>query len=415
MFFFLYNISIYLYGCAIQCMSIFNPKAKLWKEGRRNWEKKLKSHFNTPKKVIWMHVASLGEFEQGRPLMEKIKKDFPGHFLLVSFFSPSGYEIRKNYRGADYICYLPLDTPRNARKFVEIAQPKLTIFVKYEFWFNFMKALRKQQSKTIFIATTFRANQYFFQWYGKAALSQIAKVDRMHVQNEFSAKLLAKHNFENVTISGDTRFDRVAEIMESSDGIPEIEKWINQRVCIVAGSTWPEDERLLFNWFKKQDDKLCLIIAQHHIDAERIIQNSTNDKQLKVKLFSDPDFVYDVDANILVIDNIGLLAKLYRYADFTYIGGGFGEGIHNILEAAVYGKAVVFGPNNKKFNEAQALIKSGGAISIGNQSDLNKVFDLLLNNPDERKIKGQLCASFVQENRGATTKIMNDIHELLQD
>lgn len=414
MFFFIYNIVIGLYGLAIRCAAPFNVKAKQWVMGRKNWRSKLSKAIIPNKKVIWMHVASLGEFEQGRPVLDKLKTMYPSHFLLLSFFSPSGYEHRKNYKGVDLVIYMPLDTLSNAKDFVLSIKPELSIFVKYEFWLNHLKVLNQHNLKYIFIAVPLRGSQYFFQWYGKTALALIKNAHTIHVQSDEDIELLLKKNILNASPSGDTRFDRVAAIGHKEIKLEALEKWIDSRKCIVAGSTWPADEELLIDWIEQQKSAVCLIIVPHLVDEVSI-------KKL-INLLGKNSFCLfsklkqnDEKARILIIDQMGLLAQLYHFSHIAYIGGGFGKGIHNILEAAVYGVPVLFGPNYQKFNEAKALIACGGAISISDGQTLSKHLNQLMQDEQLSANLGKINSDYVEKNKGATNKILKNIREIIED
>lgn len=359
-----------------------------------------------------MHCASLGEFEQGRPVLERIRKDFPQYKILLTFFSPSGYEIIKNYTGADLVYYLPVDSKKNAVTFLETVNPTLIIFVKYEFWFHYLNEAKKKNIPVLLISAIFRKEQAFFQWYGSLHRYMLSCFRKIFVQNDSSKKLLANIGLnDNITISGDSRFDRVAGLIENFEPIPLIKLFTGKAKSIVAGSTWKEDEEILQQTFVSFPGTK-LIIAPHEIHQEHL-------QELK-KLFPGAVFFSQLqktnenhtNANCLIIDNIGMLSRLYNYADITYVGGGFSKsGIHNILEAAVYGKPVLFGPNYSKFNEAVDLIKSGAAISIKNSAALKRIFEKLLTDEDYYQSACSTSADYVKDNKGATKKIMDYIQE----
>lgn len=411
-----YDRFIKLYGASVKAAAAFNQKAKLWSEGRKNIFEELTDKFKNEKdRVIWMHCASLGEFEQGRPVLEALKKEFPSRKILLTFFSPSGYEIRKNYKGADWIFYLPLDTKANAQKFIEIVSPSLAIFVKYEYWYNYLNTIHQNKIPAILISAIFRKESIFFKWHGGLHRKMLYFFSHIFVQDEESKTLLSSIiSTSKITVAGDTRFDRVVEIANRFEPIPLIEKFVANKQVIVAGSTWPDDEKAL----KKvlQDEKLLysLIIAPHEISENHI----TFLKSLfpEAKLFSQINKAVDISRQgpkeVLIIDNIGMLSKLYHYSIISYIGGGFNKsGIHNTLEAAVYGKPVIFGPNYKKFGEAVNLIKEGGGYSYNDDNELIKIIFHLQNNKNILKSSGLVAESFVKENTRATEIIMNYIRQ----
>ncbi|MCB0807291.1 MAG: 3-deoxy-D-manno-octulosonic acid transferase, partial [Bacteroidales bacterium] len=364
---FFYNIAIQLYLLLIRLASLFNKKAALWLSGRKNLFTDLSNRIDTKAKYIWIHCASLGEFEQGRPVIEQIRKELPGYKIALSFFSPSGYEVRKNYNGVDLVTYLPIDTPGNARKFIEILNPQLAVFVKYEFWFNYLKALHNKDVAVLIISAIFRKEQHFFKTYGGWFRNQLRNIHRIFVQNQTSAGLLHSIGIENVTISGDTRFDRVADIALQPKKFPVVEKFAEGSKVLLAGSSWPADERFLPSLLKQQE--LKLIIAPHEIHEEHLKSIETMFPEGQIIRFSKATDHNIGSAEVLLIDGIGFLSSLYQYCDIAHIGGGFGKGIHNILEAVTFGKPVVFGPNYRKFNEAVELIQNGGAFTIKDEKE----------------------------------------------
>lgn len=397
--------------------AIFNPKAKKWVAGRKHIFNKLKLAIPEGEKIIWVHCASLGEFEQGRPVIEKIRsasKDENNRCrVLLTFFSPSGYEVRKDYKGADWVFYLPLDGPRNARRFLEIVRPSLAIFVKYEFWYYYLKKTMYRDIPLLLISALFRKEMSFFRWYGSLQRKMLSRFDHLFVQNEASRKLLDEIGLGDITsVSGDTRFDRVMAIAEKFEPIPLIEQFTGTRKLIVAGSTWKEDEELLkeaLPFFTSQNFKL--IIAPHEI-SEKNISSLLDVFPGSIRysgLVKDPGLAA---APCLVIDNIGMLSKLYNYAFCCYVGGGFTRsGIHNVLEAAVYYKPVVFGPNYQKFREAFDLVAAGAAFSVSKKEELT---DRLRALTDENELYSKACekaGNYVKGNAGATQRILNFIQE----
>jgi len=403
----IYSLGIYIYGTFIFMASLFNEKARLLRKGQYQAFKLLKEKVDPNARYAWFHAASLGEFEQGRPVIEQLKKENPETKILLTFFSPSGYEVRKNYTGADIISYLPLDTPRAARQFVNLVNPSKAVFIKYEFWPNYLKALKAKNIPVYSISATFRTNQVFFQWYGKWYRNLLKTFRHIFVQDQNSQDLLLVHGIKNVSIAGDTRFDRVADMGKQAKSIPFIEAFVaGAQKVIVAGSSWPKDEELLVRYLKLHPD-IKLIIVPHEIDYSHITEIS---KLLGGKFirYSEANTENLQTTNCLVVDTIGLLSSIYRYANVAYIGGGFGVGIHNTLEAAVYGIPVVFGPNYQKFREARDLIAISGAFSITNYVELEAQFNRLLKDIQAGKIAGE----YVKNNTGATELIIKEISPL---
>ncbi|MGJ7029829.1 3-deoxy-D-manno-octulosonic acid transferase [Niabella hirudinis] len=413
---FIYSLFLYCYRAGIFIASLFNKKARLWINGRKNWQTRLKQALGDhAAPVIWVHCASLGEFEQGRTILESLKKEYPGYKILLTFFSPSGYEIRKNYAQADWVFYLPLDTRHNARDFVNLVKPALTIFVKYEYWHHLLHALKEKGNPVLLISALFRENAIFFRSYGSFHRSMLRCFTHIFVQDaESRERLTGIVPSGQVTVAGDTRFDRVAQIASGFEPIPAIAAFVHQHpFVIVAGSTWPDDEKHLASYVKLNSTNSILIIAPHEVNDRHI-------KEIKVKfpqalLFSRLKEIHAPKARILIIDNIGMLSRLYYYADITYIGGGFNKsGIHNTLEAAVFGKPVLFGPNYQKFSEARALIKKRGAISYTDENQLIKSIHQLETNTDLRQELGANAGRFVGDHTGATHIIMDYIRENLR-
>jgi len=408
---FLYHLFSGLYPFAIKLASPFNNKAKLWVKGRENVLKKMKSVIKREDQIIWMHCSSLGEFEQGRPVLEKLKDHYTSYKILLTFFSPSGYEVRKNYTGADYIFYLPADSSKNARTFYDIINLKLIIFVKYEFWYYYLQEARKQHLPLLLISAIFRKEQPFFSRYGAFHRSMLSCFTHLFVQNEQSVLLLKRIGFnENVTLSGDTRFDRVIEIAEQAQSNLLIENFCANSSVIVAGSTWLEDDKELAHYVNTRSS-IKFIIAPHNIDLSRLDECKT--------LYKKSIFYSSLNAststeniNTIIVDNVGMLSSLYKYSTISYIGGGFGEdGVHNVLEAAVYGKPVVYGPEYEKFIEASELIECGGGVSINNALELESTFDHLLTNQADFDQRSQASAKYVYSKQGATEKILDFIYK----
>jgi 3-deoxy-D-manno-octulosonic-acid transferase len=411
---FLYNIITLLAAQLLKIVALFSPKMKHFVDGRKTVFQTLANKIQTSDKTIWFHAASLGEYEQGLPVIEAIKKQFPAHKVVVTFFSPSGYEVRKNNATANVTVYLPLDTISNAKQFIALVHPEMAFFIKYEYWPNYLSELKKHQIKTYLISGILRENQAFFKWYGGFYRNALKTFEFFFVQNESSKKLLQSIGFNNVKVSGDTRFDRVVSILERDNSLDFVEQFKDNKTTIVIGSSWPKDESLLVNYINHSSDNVKFIIAPHNIKQDQI-SNLKNQIQKKRILYSENVETRLIasllqEYNVFIIDTIGILTKIYSYADIAYVGGGFGNpGVHNILEPATFGVPIVIGPNYSHFAEATALVNMEGCISIQNQIQLNEAFDLLLNNEDERLEKGHICSTFVQMNKGATKTIMEYI------
>ncbi|WP_242663330.1 3-deoxy-D-manno-octulosonic acid transferase, partial [Flavobacterium psychrophilum] len=393
----------------LKIVAFFSPKIKLFVSGRRTVFATLRSKINLEDKTIWFHAASLGEYEQGLPVIEKIKEHFPAHKIVVTFFSPSGYEIRKTNKVADVTVYLPLDTKSNAQDFLKLVHPEMVFFIKYEYWPNYLHELKKQNIKTYLISGVFREKQSFFKWYGGFYRNALQSFDYFFVQNESSKKLLQSIGFNNVKISGDTRFDRVASVLERDNSLGFIEQFKNNTTTIVIGSSWPKDENLLVNYINKSSNEVKFIIAPHNIKSEQI-QELKKAITKKAVLFTEKENQDLSSFNVFIIDTIGILTKIYSYADIAYVGGGFGNpGVHNLLEPATFGVPIVIGTNFSHFAEATALVNMTGCVSISNQKELNEILDNLIQNPDERFEKGHICSTFVNMNKGATNVVLKHI------
>jgi 3-deoxy-D-manno-octulosonic-acid transferase len=411
---FLYRIFIGIYPIAAWILGFVNPKAKQWHTGRKEILTQIAAALaaNT-KPIIWMHCASLGEFEQGRPVLEGLQKQYPNYSILLTFFSPSGYEVHKNYAGADYIFYLPMDSAGNARKFLNITKPSIAIFVKYEFWHYYLTQLKKLHTPTILIAGIFRKDQLFFKWYGNFYKKLLSCFSAFFVQDKSSASLLHSIGINNeVYLGGDTRFDRVIEIAAAFTPIDPIAHFCTNSLVLVAGSTWFQDDETIAH-FEKVNPNIKFIIAPHDITNQRL-QNCLGLYKNAV-LYSEYVKGFNTapqNVNTLIIDNVGMLSKLYHYATITFIGGGFGaDGIHNCLEAAVHYKPVLFGPVYDKYLEASGLVDAGGAISIQDVLDFERVANQLFSNEADRKKMGQIAGDFVHAHKGASKKIIHYIQE----
>jgi 3-deoxy-D-manno-octulosonic-acid transferase len=389
--------------------SAFNPKARLWIRGRFGWRTRIRNWNTGGKPVAWFHAASLGEFEQGRPLIEKIREKHPECLILLTFYSPSGYEIRKNYPGADLVLYLPLDTSYNARLFVKLANPVFTVFIKYEFWHFYLKELHNTKHPVYLISAIFRPGQSFFRWYGGWFRKNLRFIDYYFVQDKESADLLNQLGITSCRISGDTRFDRVKALSDAAKDIEIARLFSWGHDCLVAGSTWPEDEEFLTHYINKSDPGVRFIIAPHEITPAHILQLISRIKRdftLYSQALQDEQATY-TGKQVLIIDNIGMLSSLYRYGRIAYIGGGFGKGIHNILEAAAFGIPVIFGPNYGKFREARELLSQGGAFSINNYEDLSHTMNSLNSDREAYSKAAQTAGSYVTKNTGATSIVLD--------
>ena len=403
---FFYNIFVFIASIILPFVAIFNKKIKLFVNGRSETFSEISKLKNL--KTIWFHAASLGEFEQARPIIEEIKKKHPDYKILITFFSPSGYEIRKNYNLADVICYLPLDSKSNARKFVKEVNPTLAIFIKYEFWPNLLNELKVKEVPTILVSGILRENQLFFKTYGGFMKQSLKAFHHFFVQDENSKKLLNSINLENVTVAGDTRFDRVSKILEQNNSLDFINEFKNNNYTIVAGSTWQEDEELLVDYINNkalEDEKF--IIAPHNIKQEAIVELQKSFKKNTV-LYSEPRHDLNLkEYQVFIIDTIGILTKIYAAANVAYVGGGLKTGLHNILEPATFGIPVVIGNKYDKFKEAVDLVKIGGCISIKNKEEFTESFINLKKDKNFRKLTGVINKRYIQDNLGATKLIMN--------
>ena len=406
---FLYNLIVVFASQVVKLLAVFSPKIKLFVDGRKEVFTILQNKIAPNDKTIWFHAASLGEYEQGLPVIEKIKIKYPNHKIVVTFFSPSGYEVRKNNTVADATVYLPLDTKSNAKKFIQAIHPELVFFIKYEYWPNYLNELQKLNIKTYLISGIFRKNQAFFKGYGGFYRNALKTFDYFFVQNESSKKLLQSIGFNNVKISGDTRFDRVLSILERDNSLDFIEQFKDNKTTIVIGSSWPKDEKILVNYINNAPDNVKFIIAPHNIKSEQI-QELKNSITQKTILFSEKENQNLSEFQIFIIDTIGILTKIYSYADIAYVGGGFGTaGLHNILEPATFGVPIIIGPNYSNFAEAIALVHQEGCVSVSNSNELYEALDNLISNEDIRHEKGHICATFVQMNKGATEVILKHI------
>ncbi|MBU1009018.1 MAG: 3-deoxy-D-manno-octulosonic acid transferase [Bacteroidetes bacterium] len=405
----------YFYTCFVQLYRFsaflaapFNSKAKKWVSGRKNIFITLSTAAQKHEHWIWFHAASLGEFEQGRPLIESIKSQHPQYHILLTFFSPSGYEIRKDYPLADCVAYLPADTAKNAERLLTMFKPEAAFFIKYEFWFNYIEALHRHQIPLFYISAKFRAGQHFFRWYGAWFRKQLSYITHLFLQDENSARLLQAIGIKNFTVTGDTRFDRVVSLARQVNRFPQIEQFKHDHPLLIAGSTWPPDEALLLKLIGKLPEHYRLIIAPHDV-AESHIKQLTS--QLPVSYQRYSSFDASKACRILIIDSIGILSQLYQYADFVYIGGGFGVSIHNIQEPITFGCPVIFGPKYQRFSEAVDLVQSGGAFRVRSANELVDIALRFVSDPGFRQQASVICKSYVGQQQGATDRIIQALSQ----
>ena len=403
----IYNLAMYILELGVKLAALFSDKPAKMVKGYREVFDLLQRKIDRNAQYIWFHAASLGEFEQGRPLIERIRKEYPQYKILQTFFSPSGYEVRKNYDGADIVCYLPIDTPSNVKKFVDLVNPCMVFFVKYEFWQNYLNTLNKKGVPVYSVSSIFRPNQIFFRWYGKGYQQVLKTFAHLFVQNEESKQLLAGIGVNNTTVVGDTRFDRVLDICAAAKQLPLVQKFKGDALTFVAGSSWGPDEDIFIKYFNAHPE-MKLIIAPH-------VVNDSHLKEIESKLqrscvrYTKATEENVQQADCLIIDCYGLLSSIYRYGEISYIGGGFGVGIHNVLEAAVYGIPVIFGPNNKKFREAQHLLANKGGFEINDYEDFEQLMNKFLGDEAYLKQSGKAAGDYVKGNAGAMEKIMKRV------
>lgn len=390
-------------GCNIA--ALFNKKVRTMMRGHHDTWRILRRQIGTSR-YVWFHAASLGEFEQGRPLMERLRREHPERKILLTFFSPSGYEVRKNYAGADVICYLPFDTPFNAIKFVKMARPEAAYFIKYEFWRNYIDILHRNNVPVYSVSSIFRPGQIFFRWYGRNYARVLHRMTHLYVQDEASKQLLAGIGVNQVTVVGDTRFDRVIDIRNAAKPLPLVERFAGCWRVLVAGSSWQPDEDIIISYFNTHPN-LRLVLAPHVVSEDHLRQIESKLQRPYVR-YSTATPKSVAEADCLIIDCYGLLSSIYRYATVAYVGGGFGVGIHNVPEAAVYGVPVIIGPNNKKFREAQALLANGGCREIHSAADFAAIMDRFLSDKDELSRAGQAADDYIKQNAGATAVIAKD-------
>ena len=405
----MYNLVIYLYLLGVVIYSRFNEKVRMMWRGEREAFRILREKVDPNAKYVWFHAASLGEFEQGRPLIERLRKEHPEYKILLTFFSPSGYEVRKNYEGADIICYLPLDTITNARRFLRLVQPVAAFFIKYEFWYNYLHILKHRGVPVYSVSSIFRPEQVFFKWYGRQYRRVLNCFTHFFVQNEISKELLAKIHITNVTVVGDTRFDRVLQIKEAAKQLPIVEAFKQNDQVFVAGSSWAPDEEIFIPYFKKHPE-WKMIIAPHVIGEEHLRQIEKLLEGRKVVRYTEATETDARNADFLIIDCFGLLSSIYHYGEIAYVGGGFGVGIHNVLEAAVWDVPVFFGPNNQRFQEAQGLKAAGGGFDFETAEAFKQQMDIFLTDAEKLRTAGVQAGKFVQSLAGATEKVLSCVN-----
>ncbi len=408
----MYSLIIHLYAFFIELISPFHKKARLMRLGQWKTNGILREKIDRNAKYIWFHASSLGEFEQGRPLIEKIKAEHPEYKILLTFFSPSGYEVRKNYGGADVVCYLPFDTPYRVKKFLDLSKPVMAIFIKYEFWDNYLSELKRRNIPVYIVSAIFRKEQLFFKWYGGMYRKVLSYFTHIFVQDDASRELLSKYGVTNVSVFGDTRFDRVQDVYKNTKQVPMVDLFVNNnrsdnQLTMVAGSSWQQDEEVYLNYFNEHPE-LKLIIAPHEIHKDHLMHIESMLKRPSIRLSEATE--KDIKGkSCLIVDSFGLLSSIYRYGDLAYIGGGFGAGIHNVLEAAVYGIPVIFGPKYQKFKEARDLLQVGGAFSITDEKTFESKMEELSTYRDLLEAAGAAAGDFVKSNIGATNRIISSI------
>ncbi|MGY6649253.1 3-deoxy-D-manno-octulosonic acid transferase [Wenyingzhuangia sp. IMCC45574] len=412
----LYNISTHLATNTLRIVALFNPKMKLFVEGRKESFPKIENQIDSTKPVFWIHAASLGEFEQGRPIIEEIKKEYPHYQIVVTFFSPSGYEVRKNYNLADAVCYLPMDTASNAKKWIASLKPNLAVFIKYEFWPNYLFELQKHKIPTLLVSGIFNEGQIYFKPLGGLMRKAFKAFTHFFVQDETSKSLLATINFTNATIAGDTRFDRVQKLLDANEKLDFINEFVGDSYLLVAGSTWPEDEVQLVEYINKHaKENEKFILAPHNV-KEGQIQELKESLEKKTILFTEKEGKALADYQVFIVDTYGILSKIYAYANVAYVGGGYTKsGVHNTLEAATYGLPIVIGPNFKKFKEVQDLVALEGITSVDNTQNLVSFLTEIRDNEVVRDQKATITKNYVTQNLGATNTIMQTIHQILKN
>ena len=409
---FIYNLLISVVWLGLNLISLFNEKIRLFVTGRRETFEILRRSIKDGNQVIWIHAASLGEYEQGLPILERLKKEYPEHKILLTFFSPSGYEVKKNSSPADVVAYLPMDSKSNVKRFLDIANPSIAIFIKYEIWPNYLQELQKRSIPTLLISALFSKRQIFFKSYGGFMRKSLKSFHHFFVQDENSKGLLQNLGFTNMTVSGDTRFDRVSQILERDNQLDFMQTFKQDKTCFVAGSTWPEDEKILVEYINSSSTAFKFVLAPHTMKASQMdkLVNSISKKVLK---YSEIDSNEVSSADVLIIDTIGLLTKIYSYADIAYVGGGFATGLHNTLEPAVFGIPVIIGPQYQGYKEAEALVEKKGIIPIDSFDSFKTVLTRFTENPQLVESTGKINANYIKQNQGASNRIIAHIQSIL--
>lgn len=403
--YFLYNIVVLTAQFFLRIIALFNKKMSLFIDGRKESFKKIEDVISSDDRTIWVHASSLGEFEQGRPIIERLKENFSNHKIVLTFFSPSGYEVQKNFKGADVVCYLPLDTSSNVRKFIKLVRPEMAILVKYEFWPNLLRELDRNSIDTILVSGIFRKEQVFFKWFGSWMRKSLQSFSYFFVQNESSKQLLNAIGLNNVAVSGDTRFDRVYSIKEQNIQLDFMTKFKQDNTIFIAGSTWKEDEDFIVDYINTcEHDIVKFVIAPHNINTDEIkkLKESIHKKTI---LYSELGNYAVEEVKVMIIDTIGLLTKIYKYADVAYVGGAFATGLHNVLEPAVFGSPIFIGPNYDKFNEAVELVELGGCMPVHNYAEFQELLNSFLLDPVLRSEKGKIAGDYIANNTGATKMV----------
>ncbi len=410
---FIYNLIANLAWLPLQLAARFSSKIKLFVNGRKDTFSQLASAINKTDSVVWLHASSLGEYEQGLPIIERLRNEFPSYKILVTFFSPSGYEVKKNTSAADVVTYLPLDTKKNALRFIALAQPKLAIFVKYEIWPNYLNALKENGIPALLVSSIFKKDHIYFKSYGGFMRKALKTFTHIFVQDEYSAQLLKTIKITNTTISGDTRLDRVSEILERDNTLSFMEKFKQDKLCFVAGSTWPEGETVLIDYINDSPKNMKFVLAPHTIKTEKVL-GLVGAISKKTAIYSKMDENIISQYDVLIIDTIGMLTKIYSYADIAYVGGGFSnKGLHNTLEPAVFGIPVIIGPNYKGYKEAEDLVKERGILTVNDSWDFNELLKKLVQNPELIKKAGETNVQYITKNKGASRQIIDHIRRLL--
>ena len=409
----MYTLVIYIYAFGALIASFFSKKVRLMIEGQRQTKSILKANIRRDDRVVWFHAASLGEFEQGRPLMERLRKEHPEYKILLTFFSPSGYEVRKCYKGADVVCYMPFDTPGGVYSFLKYAHPEIAIFIKYEFWLNYLTSMHRHGVKVYSVSSIFRPSQIFFKWWG--SMKVLRQFDHLFVQNEASKKLLNEHGLENVTVVGDTRLDRVIEIKNSAKDLPLVEQFAGGSKCFIAGSSWGPDEEIYIPYLAAHKEWKMIIaphvISEVHLHSIETLLAENGFSYVRYTEVEDDATKISPETAVLIVDCFGKLSSIYRYGKIALVGGGFGVGIHNVPEAAVYGIPVLFGPNNKKFKEAQDLLACGGAFEYVDAESFALIMDRLMTDSDVLDKAGEAAGRYINSNAGASDKCFKSIFD----